>query len=269
MFLIRYFKYSFQFSTLFSHVKEKGWKVFLYFMLLSFIAIFPSNYRIVTEQGWRLDFIEESFRMETPNWQLPDEMEIKGGKLITSTDETYTLTHRGLTFIFNAKPSDVNVVEKTILFYDDAIVYDNGNGNQMVARNYQGFEDVFSFRALNLMSGSEKEEAYIEFGRQIEQSFSDYIVFYSLFVNTMTTIGTYMLYLVLLAFILQLFRFGYSKFMSYMESLKFLVFLMGLPAILGFAVGLIEPAFGAVIFQFAMGITAMLVMLFYGKKVFA
>lgn len=269
MFLIRYFKYSFGFKTLFDHVKEKGWKIAIYFFILSMIAIFPSNYRIVRDQGWRLDFIEESFLVETPSWELPNDCVIIGGSFTCDSNDEYIYSHRGITYIFNAQQKDHTISNKTLLFYEDRIVYVNENDNQMTGMNYQGFSEVVSFREINLKSGQEKVEAYQSFGAQVEQSFGPYIVFYSLLVNTITTLGTYILYLVLLALILQLFRFGYSKFMTYVESLKFLVLLMGVPAVIGFGVGIFEPAFGAVLFQFSMGIIAMLVMLFYGKKYFA
>lgn len=269
MFLLRYFKYSFGFKTLFDHVHEKGWKILIYFFILSMIAIFPSNYQIVKDQGWRLDFIEESFIAETPNWELPNDCVIIGGQLSCNSTNEFVLEHRGITYIFNALENERTITGKTLLFYSNRIVYINENGNEMTGMNYQGFVDVVNFREINLMSGQDKVDAYIAFGTQVEQSFGPYIVFYSLLINTLTTIGTYILYLLLLGLILQLFRFGYSKFMTYIESLKFLVLLMGVPAIIGFMVGLIEPAFGAVLFQFSMGIIAMLIMLFYGKKYFA
>jgi maltodextrin utilization protein YvdJ len=57
--------------------------------------------------------------------------------------------------------------------------------------------------------------------------------------------------------------------MTYTEGLKFLIFVMGFPAILSFIVGLFEPAFSPVLFQFGMGMTTMIVLLVYGKKYFA
>lgn len=269
MSLAKYLKYSFDFKNIFNYVNEKSWKVIIYFLILSFIAIFPSNYKIISEQGWRLDFIEESFMAETPTWALPDNCSIVGGTFNCDSDTETVLTHRGIIFVFNAQEGREIENEKTILFYENKIVYQNAEGNFMTGSNYQGFTDVLSFRALNLMQGEEKAAAYQEFGAQIEASFGNYIVLYSVLVNTVTTLGIYALYLVLLGLILQLFRFGYSKFMNYVQSIKFLVFLMGVPSIIGFIVGMIEPAFGAVLFQFSMGIIAMLVMLFYGKKYFA
>lgn len=269
MFLAKYLKYSFDFKHVFEHIHEKTWKVIIYFMILSFIAIFPSNYKIIVEQGWRLDFIEESFMAETPNWNLPDNCTIIGGTFNCDTNIEYVLKHREITFVFNAQEGRDALNQKAILFYKDYIVYQNADGHYMTGSGYKGFSEPLSFREINLMSNEDKASAYQSFGQQIEASFGNYIVLYSVLVNTVTTFGTYILYLILLGLILQLFRFGYSKFMSYKESLKFLVFLMGVPALVGFVVGMIEPAFGVVLFQFSMGIIAMLVMLFYGKKVFA
>lgn len=268
MFLVKYLRYSFDFKHIFNYIHEKTWKVFIYFIILSFIAIFPSNYKIISEQGWRLDFIEESFMAETPTWNLPDNCEIIGGTFDCESEIEYVMSHQDIIFVFNAQENRESLNQKTILFYKDRIVYQNAEGDFMTGSNYQGFTDIVSFRELNLMQGEEKAIAYQAFGSQIEASFGHYIVLYSVLVNTVTTFGTYILYLVLLGLILQLFRFGYSKFMNYIQSIKFLVFLMGVPTLVGFVIGMIEPAFGAVLFQFSMGIIAMLVMLFYGKKYF-
>jgi maltodextrin utilization protein YvdJ len=69
--------------------------------------------------------------------------------------------------------------------------------------------------------------------------------------------------------VIQMFRFGFSTFMSFGESLRFIIFAMGLPAVLSLIVGLFVPAFSTVFFQLAMGLVTMLVMLIVGRKKFA
>lgn len=269
MFLIRYFKYSFQFKTILTIRNEKFWKIGIYFVILCLINLFPMNYLIVKEQGWRLDFIEESFTNETPNWTLPEECGIAAGRLICLTDEEYILTHQGINYIFNYQSSTYDTSKKQVLLTSNKIIYTNGEDAQMIGYDYKGFTEDVNFRAINLMDSSEKASAYIKLGTQIEQTFGPYIIFYTVLVNTIISIGLNILFILLLSLVLQLFRFGYSTFFKYSESLKFLVLVMGLPAVLSFIVGLIEPAFSPVIFQFGMGLATMLTMLIYGKKVFA
>ncbi|MDO9628840.1 MAG: DUF1189 family protein, partial [Acholeplasmataceae bacterium] len=145
----------------------------------------------------------------------------------------------------------------------------NGENASMTGYDYKGFNDNVNFRSINLMEGSEKANAYIAFGTSIEQTFGPYIIFYTVLVNTIISFGLNAFFILLLSLVLQLFRFGYSTFFTYKESIKFLVLIMGLPALLSFIVGLIEPAFSPVFFQLGMGLTVMLTMLLYGKKTFA
>ena len=270
MFLFRYFKYSFQFKKILTIRNEKFWKIGIYFIILSLVNLFPMNYLIVREQGWRLDFIEESFTTQTPNWDLPEECGISSNKLYCMLDyEEYNYTHQGINYIFNYQGTDYDTSVKQVLFTKNNIIYTNGEGAQMIGYDYKGFTEDVNFRSINLMDNEERAEAYIKLGAQIEQTFGPYIIFYTIMVNTLISLGLNVLFILLLSLVLQLFRFGYSTFFTYKESLKFLVLMMGLPALLSFLVGLIEPAFSPVFFQFGMGLATMLTMLIYGKKVFA
>jgi len=65
MFIIKYFKEALKYGTVFKLVSEKTYKVIIFFLLLTLIQLFPMNFQIVSEQGWRLDFIQESFQAET------------------------------------------------------------------------------------------------------------------------------------------------------------------------------------------------------------
>lgn len=269
MFILRYVKYSFNFSKVFTRVSEKSYKVIIYFLLLSLIQLFPMNYLIINEQGWRLDFIEEGFLVETPDWQLPENCRITLNTLMCTGSESYLYEHQGITYIFNDQEESFDASIKQVIFRENEIIYTNGEGAHMIGRGYRGFVDELNFQSLNLTSGEERQVAYLSFARQIENSFSPFIIFYTLLTNTVVSIGLNVLFIILLSLVLQLFRFGYSKFFTYKESLKFLVFMMGLPAMLSFIVGLIQPAFSPVFFQLGMGIATMAVMLIYGKKYFA
>jgi maltodextrin utilization protein YvdJ len=268
MFLYRYFKFSFSFSTLFTHGKEALWKMLVYLGLLSMMAAFPLNYLIVREQGWRLDFIEESFIQEVPDWQLPNDCEIRASRLVCESNTKSTYEHRGITYVFNGTDEDLQTNLKTIVLMEEAIVYVNA-GAEMTSEGYAGFSETVKFRAINLMDGDEKDEAMQAFATALEDSFSSQIVFYTLIINSVITLLSNIMFILLLSIVLQMFRFGFSTFMTYGETIRFLILVMGLPAVLSLIVGLFIPAFSTVFFQLAMGLVTMLVMLVYGRKTFA
>ncbi|PKK92541.1 MAG: hypothetical protein CVV61_09195, partial [Tenericutes bacterium HGW-Tenericutes-6] len=189
MFLARFFRYSFDYKQIFSHVNEKMWKIVIYFLILCMINLFPMNYLIVKVQGWRLNFVEESFVLETPDWVLPESCSITASKLVCATSTEYTYEHQGITYIFNYQGSDYDLTKKQILFKESTIIYTNGENAFMTGYDYQGFNYSQRFLELNLSTGTERQELYVEFGQAIESSFSSYIVFYTLLVNTLTSIG--------------------------------------------------------------------------------
>jgi maltodextrin utilization protein YvdJ len=268
MFLIDYFRYSFSFTTLFDHGNERVFKVIIYLVLLSLVSAFPLNYLIVREQGWRLDFIEESFLVESPDWVLPDDCEIRADRLVCDTDEVHHYTHRDIAYVINGTADDFSPEGRTVILTREDIIYVNA-GSSMVSTGYSGFSDTVSFREINLMDGAEKNEALDGLAAGIEGSFSRQIVFYTLVVNSVITLLSNTMFVVLLAVVIQMFRFGFSTFMSFGESVRFIIFAMGLPAVLSLIVGLFVPAFSTVFFQLAMGLVTMLVMLIVGRKKFA
>lgn len=269
MFITRFFKTSFSFNTMLTEVKEPFWKYVIYFLIMMMLVAFPLNYTIVSEQGFRINFIEESFVEQTPDWVLPESCEIQAGALNCDDAETKIFIHQEMTYYIHATLDMVDENEKAVYLLEDRLIYTNGVGASMTGYYHQGFLDRFSFRSLNLLEGAEKSAGYIQFAEQLQDCFSPYIVFFSLLVNTITTIGINMIFILLLSFVLQLFRFGYSKFFRYIDSLKFLIYTMTIPAILSFLVGWISMAFSPVIYQFGVGIITMMVMLTQGKKVFA
>jgi maltodextrin utilization protein YvdJ len=269
MFIIRFFKHSVDYPNYFEHTKEKGWKVFTFFILVSLISLFPMNLLIVQEDGWKLDFIEQSFIAETPDWQLPDDCRITANQFVCDTDTVYVYEHDDITYIFNTESDEYqDNNEKSIIFMKNKIVYTNGEGAYMTGYDYNGFDESLSFRSLNLATGEDREQMYEAFGASIETSFGNYIIFYTLLVNIGTSIGLYAFFVLVMSLVIQLFRFGYSSFITFRQTMKMVVFAMGLPSIISFIVGFIEPTFAPVIFQFGIGIILMVVMLKYGKKTF-
>ena len=267
MFLIRYLKTSFQLKEMIYRTKESTFKVFIYFIVLGLISVFPMNYLIVKEQGWRIDFIESAFTRETPNWELPENCFIEFNQLFCSSNEETNLVHQGITFIFNYQGGGYDKLDQQIIFGKNEIIFTSNQAE--MKGSYRGFTTKYQFSDINLLEGQAKEEAMIDFGKRIEDSFSPYIVFYSLMVNTIVMIATNLLLVFLLTLVIQLFRFGYTSFFTYRESFNFIVFATGIPSLLNFVIGIILPAISNVIYSMSLGLIVMVVMLIYGKKRFA
>ncbi|MDY0277539.1 MAG: DUF1189 family protein [Acholeplasma sp.] len=272
MFIVKFFKKSFQFSDLPKNVHEKMWKFIVYFLLLLLISNFPFIYETVKNDGSKLDFVIEDFDKSIPlNWEIPESISIVGGRLINNDDnKVYTNKHYDITYIINnLEVINVENHKNSIILSKDSIIYVDNEGNYIEALGYKGFTDTFSFKELNLASGDEKIAMFKEFSNAIEKSFKDQIVLYSILRNIVSQLLINILYVLILAGIVMFFKFGYQKFFSYQESIKFVILSMGLPAILTFIVGLVSFAFSPVVFQLSMGMVVMIVMLVFGRRNFS
>jgi maltodextrin utilization protein YvdJ len=265
MFLIKYFKASFQFDTLLTHFDEKFTKLWTYFIVLSLIALFPMNLLIQRQEGFRLDFIEQDFLEESPNWVLPSNCTIEVNRLTCANTTKTVLTHQDVTYIFNGTVEDIDLDQKQLILTSDTVIYTDGKGARM-SGSYRGFDETFNFNTYNLMDSAEKVDAMLLFARNIEASFSRYTILYAVLTNTGVSILVQFAFVLLLGAVLQLFRFGYQSFPNYFDGLKFIILSMGLPSLIGFIIGIFVPSFGSVFYQLAMGLTIMIVMLKYGKK---
>lgn len=272
MFLVKFFKQSFTFKTLLKNANQKLWKLIIYFILLILIANFPATYDAFKSKGSRLDFIIEDFDSSTPlEWDIPENFKISGGLLITNGDtKEYINTHRDITYIINKQEviEDVNNYKNHIIFFEKNLVYIDSKGNFLEAIDYTGFEDVFNFRELSLSSMEDKVELFKVFAYSVEKSFAKDIVIFTVLRNNIIQIFINIIYVILLAALIQLFKFGYQDFLSFYDSVKFVILSLGLPAVLSFGIGLLSIGFAPVIFQLASGMTVMLVVLIFGKKTF-
>jgi maltodextrin utilization protein YvdJ len=264
MFLVKYFKASFQFDRLLTHFDEKFSKLWIYFIILSLIALFPMNFLIQRQEGFRLDFIEQDFLESSPNWVLPSDCSIEVNRLICNNTNKTVLTHQGLTYIFNGSVSDIDLTQKQLILTSDTVIYTDGKGARM-SGSYRGFDETFNFNTYNLMDDAEQVDAMLVFARSIEASFSRYTILYAVLTNTGVSLLVQFVFVLLLGAVLQLFRFGYQSFPNYFDGLKFIILSMGLPSIIGFIIGIFIPSFGSVFYQLTMGLTIMIVMLKYGK----
>ena len=263
MFLIDYFKRGFQFSKVFEKPFELNVKIIIYFMLLSMLSAFPLNYQIIQEDGFRLDFIAQDFKDALPDVTIPyTEISMAG---VVSNDD-YTFMHEGIHYYVNLSGIYDDVYETpAVIFTVDHIVYDTGE-NTLVSQGYQGFRDLLLLHNVNY--GSEEDKTFIweTFGDSIEASFSAYITLYTMATNVMVQLFIQAIFVVFLMFVLRLFKFGLSTFMTYQESVVFIILMMTMPAVVSAVIAFIEPVFANVIYQMLVGVTIMIVMLKYGRK---
>lgn len=271
MFLLKLFKTSFNFKEILKNSNQKIWQIIIYFIILIFIANFPQTLNIVKNDGSRLDFVIEDFESANPNdWDIPHNITISGGKLHNNGDLTrYVNEHKGITYIINNNESiNVNDYKNHIILSESSIIYIDKEGNYLEEFGYRGFTDIFRFSELDFASGDEKIELFNLFAKSMEKSFAKPIVLFTILRNISTQLLTNIIYVLILALLIQLFRFGYQNFMSFIDSVKFIVLSLGLPSVLTFIIGLLEPAFTPVVFQISSGITVMLVMLIFGRRTF-
>jgi hypothetical protein len=263
MFLLRYFKYSFQYKTIFSKLEKFNIKVFIYFILIVFLSAFPLNYEIIQEDGFQVNFIAQTFENSIPSVSLNCEISSAG---MTCEEEGFIFRHEGIDYYYLDNINDQDIYTKAIIFTKDAIYYQNSDLQRLESDHYSGFSDRMSLSALTFMEESDKQEMWIDFGTRIEHSFSDYFISFSLITNTMVQFAAQALFVLLIALVLQFFKYQLSTFMTFSQSITFVVWMMTVPALISIVITLIEPVFATVIYQFLVGIIIMIVMLKYGRK---
>lgn len=274
MFIIRMFKDSFRFKTLLKNVNYNFFQIIIYFLLIILIANFPQTLDAVRNYGTRLDFIIEDFNRSIPDgWNLPQNITIKGGRLINNGNlEVYTNEHEGITYIINnqTKIEDPNNYTNHIIMSERSLIYIDNDGNILESLNYIGFEnDEFDFYRLSLATGEDKKLLFQEFAQSIERTFQSEIIAFTIIRNNSIQIFINIIYVLILALLIQLFRFGLQNFLTYLEGVKFVVLSLGMPAVLTFIVGIFEPAFSPVVFQLASGMTVMLVTLIFARRLYS
>ena len=276
MFIVKYFKNSFFPKRILPMRKEKFWKVLIFFLILAIISLFPFNIKNL-EGGFKSGLVEENLT----NYPLPKLPEgVKLGLLFgitTPNDEEIVFNHQGnetnITYYFNYKGSDDDFRSldfQAIAFTKNQVLYTDGKG-AILPGNYHGFvEEVVDFSEINLMLETEKKASLVNFSSYVEAAFARYNAVYSIVTYSATQLVMYILMVLILASITQLYRFKYGVFMSFLESIKVIIFCMTIPALLSFIVGIfVHFAFVPIIFQFGSGILLMFILIKYGDKEFA
>lgn len=261
MFIIQYFKNGFSYQHVFKRLIPINVKVVLYFIILTFLSAFPLNYQIIREEGFRLDFIAESFNTSIPDVMIDCEVSFAG----INCQEDVTFTHQNVTYYIETYDESKVYEERSIILSNDRIYYLQEQ-NILESSGYQGFSDTLDMGLLIFSDQVEKEVLWQAFGEGIEASFGPYIIFNALLTNTVIQFVIQFIFIIFLSFVLQLFKYQLSSFMTYSESLTFIVWMMTLPAVLAVGIALFEPVFASVIYQFLVGIVIMIVMLKYGRK---
>ncbi len=263
MFLVQYFKRGFQFSKIFETPLILNVKLVIYFLLLTFFSSFPLNYQIIREDGFRLDFIAQDFIDAEPDVFIPyTEISMAG----VSTDEDYMFIHEGIHYYVNLNHTYHETYQTpAVILGPDNILYDNGN-NQLISQGYRGFSDLILLHSVNVGSSEDNALIWQAFGSGIEASYGSYIVIYTMMTNVFVQLLIQSVFVIFLMLVLRLFKYGLSTYMTYKESIVFIILMMTMPSVVSIFVGLIEPVFANVIYQLLVGLTIMIVMLKYGRK---
>ncbi|NLN50912.1 MAG: DUF1189 family protein [Acholeplasmataceae bacterium] len=265
--MVRYFKESFRLKNLINLRKEPFYKVFIYYLFLTFVAVLPLTFLIIQEGGQRLDFIQEDFKNPPEEWLLPENCSVEYNEFVCSSEQSYVLYHLGIKYVFNHS-GEIETTEKSILFRKTELVYTDGKG-AMMSGNYKKFPLVYRFSELNNVRGTEEfASEYQKFAEYIEGSFSRWIVLNSLLQTLAINFLISIVFVLLLALILQIFKIGYQDFMSFFESIKFIMLSTGLPAVISGIIGIFLPAISTVIYNLGLSLIVMLIIVRQGKKEF-
>ena len=271
MFIVRYFKMGFLFPKLIENSKKVHiLKTFIYFILLTFIANFPLTWLTFEQQGSKINFIEQNITEQIPSWQNLPSLTITSGGIDDSSLDGSSFIHNGFIYYFGYDESIKDVKDfQIIVFHKDYIEYIDKDGTSINASGYSGFESHIMTSELNIAVGDERIEVYTVFAQSIERSFSNQIIFYTVIRNQMIQFLATFIYILILSLIIQLFRFGFQNFLSYVEGFNLIILASTLPSILALIFGLILPGFAPVVFNLVLGLVVMLVFLIYSRKNFS
>lgn len=280
MFLVRIFRDSFFLDRILKLRFVKFWKFVIYFFVIAFISLFSFNYANLKEGGWKLGFVEHNF-ISNPEIKLPNEISIRrlsgvksssgeSQSVIIEDSESGKILYRFLVSEdgFNLNKEDLNV--KQLIFTNLRILYVKGDGTPPLEGDYNNFPEEVSFDEINRTPDPKlKRAALVELANSIEKGFGKQNAFYTIMTYSTIQILIYIVFIFIISGVLQLFRFGYVKFMSYFDGMKIVIATMTIPSFISFIIGFITHALAPIIFQFGVGIILMIVMLKYGKKEFS
>ncbi len=282
MFLVRIFRDSFILDRVLKLRFVKFWKFVIYFFLISFVSLFSFNYTNLKEGGWKLGFVEYNLTSsENLNVELPNDIIIRrlsGVKSLSGQSQFVEykdsingkIIYRFLISENSLTLNDEDLKIRQLIFTDSRILYIKGDGTPALIGDYNSFPEEIRFDSINNISDAREKRAELaKLAESIEKSFGKQNAFYTIITYSGVQILLYIILIFLLSGIVQLFRFGYAKFMSYFDGMKIVISTMTIPSVLSFIIGFFTHALTPVIVQFGLGIILMIVMLKYGKKEFS
>lgn len=283
--IAKLFGYGFVPSKMLTARKERWWKFLILYILMFFISVLPFTLAIIKEGGFKLNFTSDlsSDNVKT----LPGDLKRISITGIESNKDNISFYEGNTSFLFSYDKDfkledfnnkaylesiglkDFKVGGSLFVFHkekDKGIVY--LTNNRFMQGHYKAFGKTISFTEYNTSTPQEKVEIMKTFEDQLQSAFKHKTILFSLMTFLLTQIGLYAALFLILAALLQFFRFGFSYFMKYGECLKILVLSMIYPSIISFIIGFLTHAFMPVIFQFGVPIIIVYTILRYGKKEF-
>ena len=281
MFLVRIFRDSFIFNRVLKLRHEAFWKFGIYFIIISLISLFSFNFTNLRTGGWKLGFVE-NILLQEKNYdkQLPSSITIRKLSGVNSTDGDQLLFYENnegkiirFWFVTNEGEDFVNtnidLTAEQLIFTNKRTYYVKGDGKGLMIGSYQNFPEEISFETINTLPDNERRVQLTILAETIEKSFGRQNAFFTIITFSSVQLALYVVLVLLLALVLQLFRFVYVDYMSYIDGVKIVISTMTIPSVISFIIGFFTHALTPVIVQLGLGIILMLIMIKYGKKEFS
>ncbi|NLL68609.1 MAG: DUF1189 family protein [Acholeplasmataceae bacterium] len=281
MFLVRIFRDSFIFNRVLKLRYEAFWKLGIYFIIISLISLFSFNFTNLRTGGWKLGFVENILLLEKNyDKQLPSSITIRKLSGVNSTDGDQLLFYENnegkiIRFWFVTNESedfvntDIDLNAEQLIFTNKKTYYVKGDGKGLMIGSYQNFPEEISFETINTLPDNERRVQLTILAETIEKSFGRQNAFFTIVTFSSVQLALYVVLVLLLALVLQLFRFVYVDYMSYIDGVKIVISTMTIPSVISFIIGFFTHALTPVIVQLGLGIILMLIMIKYGKKEFS
>lgn len=278
--MIKFILHSFTFKGIFSHRDDKKKIVIFYLLILIIVNSFPLNLQIIRNDGWQeLNTVTLNWRELNPSWlpnELPNDISINKYGLSVQFEKSYYFesNYQDEKNVLIINPIDKDpvlnepaytqtnykVIDETgkvitysyintIILCKDKVIYYNDQG-QSINGDYSKVKDTLFFSSLKELNQAEASTIFLDL---IDNSFSKYIIFSSIMINTLTQFALNIILVLSLSVIFMLVRIKYQKVTTFTENINIVVASMTIPTLISFIVsiiGVIElNSFTSVIFQ--------------------
>ena len=249
MFLVRIFRDSFIFNRVLKLRYEAFWKLGIYFIIISLISLFSFNFTNLRTGGWKLGFVENILLLEKNyDKQLPSSITIRKLSGVNSTDGDQLLFYENnegkiirFWFVTNESEDFVNtnidLTAEQLIFTNKRTYYVKGDGKGLMIGSYQNFPEEISFETINTLPDNERRVQLTILAETIEKSFGRQNAFFTIVTFSSVQLALYVVLVLLLALVLQLFRFVYVDYMPYIDGVKIVISTMTIPSVISFIIG--------------------------------